>query len=285
MSNPTKPPSGQQRLGHIQVAEALNEHGFLFQLLIRQKIEKRPSDPLKANWEYVENEYPVTAVDGTETRIDLVLHHRSRLNGGLHMCLECKRPNPNHKTWLFFDRQQHPAMFFEQVVDEGDPRGRTHGLFKFGRSHTSPVFNYYLEVAIKRGSGSISSTKTIEEALRQVVAANNGLILKLLTFKSQPKRFWSVPVVVTTAELLEVEFNVEDVSLSHGMIASSKINLMPHEFIAVNYHADNCLSLKHKAWTISDLKEDLANFQTRTVFVVQSSAIDAFLSWAETVLG
>src|SRR3989442_6309608 len=72
-------------------AAALNEQGFLFQQIIREKIRNQiQGDKDKQHrWRFEASEYPVTAADGSQTRIDLVLRHGHER--GVHACLECKR--------------------------------------------------------------------------------------------------------------------------------------------------------------------------------------------------
>src|SRR4051794_28724077 len=91
------------------VAAALNEHGFLLQQIVRQKLQGRvdPEEDNQNQWEFVASEYPVTAADDSQTRVDLLLHHHQVR--GLYMCLECKRPHPRFKKWIFFDRERNVA--------------------------------------------------------------------------------------------------------------------------------------------------------------------------------
>src|SRR5262245_19822186 len=86
------------------VTAAINEHGFLLKQAVRNQVENRlPNAGISQNhWQFVATEYPVTATDGSQTRIDILLnHHRSH---GIHVCLECKRHNGRYKKWIFFDK-------------------------------------------------------------------------------------------------------------------------------------------------------------------------------------
>src|SRR5260370_36697737 len=120
---------GPLPFGPKEAAEALNEHGFLFQQVIRNEVEILGANLERGRegWNILANEYPVTAVDGTPTRIDLVL--RSQQRQGVYICLECKRPNPKYKTWLFFDQEKalpnvwKSAAFLESIKMEEQSGG------------------------------------------------------------------------------------------------------------------------------------------------------------------
>src|SRR5580658_753286 len=92
-----------------RIAAALNEQGFLFSQVIRNKIRfdiPGSGQPQKA-WKFLTEEYSVTAVDGVQTRIDLVLSNVRKT--GACLCLECKRMNPLYKEWIFSDRRRGPT--------------------------------------------------------------------------------------------------------------------------------------------------------------------------------
>lgn len=65
---PQPPPDPKQ-----VVLAALNEQGFLFQQIIREKVRNqiKGDTDTQAHWTFVACEYPVTAADGSQTRIDL----------------------------------------------------------------------------------------------------------------------------------------------------------------------------------------------------------------------
>ena len=109
------------------MATALNQQGFLFSQVIREKIRfDRPGNgqPQKA-WKFLTEEFSVTAADGAQTRIDLVLGNVR--NPGAYLCIECKRMNPLYKEWIFFDRRRRPdgspnrEAYFESFRLSGRP--------------------------------------------------------------------------------------------------------------------------------------------------------------------
>lgn len=278
---------GQNSIGPKEATEALNEQGFLFAQVVRDlvanRIEKTVSQDL---WHFVEQEYPVTSTDGAQTRIDIILCHHQVKN--VFLCMECKRPNRKYKSWLFFDRLPNDSPLHLETVDRFTPQataGRNPPQHKIDHKlakSSCDVFNYYLEAAIKRNSDNASSTDTIERAMRQLVAAQTGLISKLGTFTTPLNYFRSIPVLVTSAQLFEAEFPNERIDRANGTIEETDLKLKPLEFCAVNYHADDSLSLG-SLWQTKrkdDIKTDISYFQTRTVFIAQASALDNFLIWA-----
>ena len=272
-------------------ADAPNEQGFLFAQLIREQICNRlpdQSDPQRS-WEFVEQEYPVTAVDDSQTRIDLILRHR--ITSNVYISLECKRPNRKYKTWLFFDRLVNP-MFYLETFDQLprpnmiSPMPRQEIRRTAAGAEDCAVFNYYLEAAIKRGSDTASSTEAIEKSFRQLIAGHTGLMKKLKSFEPTPEYCRTIPVLVTTADLFEADFHAKNINLATGTIDSNHVKLNPQEFCAVNYRADDTLSMRSHLVNSNkkDVASDIAEFQTRTVFVVNARAVTNYLNWAGSAL-
>ncbi len=268
------------------VAAALNEQGYLLSGVVRDKIQNKLPGDTQTIWKYVESEYPVTATDGSQTRIDIVLR-----NGSTHLCLECKRPNPQYKRWIFFDRDQNvvPGTLSLEVYQLNGRKSGDHPAFgqhiierKRGRK-SCPVFTAYLEVLLKRDGNSglkASHTEALEEAFRQVLKGHTGLMGKLIN-RDEVGIYQSIPIIVTTAELFEAQFNYCDVSLSEGKIDQNKLKMVGMEFCAVNYHADDSLAIKsaHVSANRNDIQSDLWAAQTRSVFVVRVEAVNQFLIW------
>ena len=269
------------------VADALNEQGFLFSQRVREVIQYGNQGILQTDWAYVEKEYPVTAADGFQTRIDIVL--RNLKERGFYLCLECKRAHPAYKKWVFFDKDygtggdQPGTLFLESFRVHQRPISPsdwpTHKIESRPAPGRCPVFGFYLEVAVKR-DGRSGYTETIEDAFLQVMRGHTGMMSKILTFDSD-FRFYSVPIVVTTAQLFEVKLNSTKITLASGTIEPSDLKLEPLEYCAVTYHPNDQLSLKspYLSGPPGSIQEDILNRQTRTIFVVQADAIIQFLGW------
>lgn len=271
-----------------KAADALNEHGFLFTQIVREKIRSGFDFRKQEGWRLLGAEYPVTATDGSQTKIDMVLGHINAKD--VYVCLECKRPNPKFKVWLLFDKQS-PEFFIEEGRMEsgksysgGEPIDYRQSIStRFPAKHFS-VFNSYLEAATKISfDKKASNGETIEKALRQIIAGHTGLMEKIRGFEREPMSFYrSIPVMVTTAQLFEAEFKANDISLETGMIDASSVKLLPLKFCAVSYHSDDSLSIPRRNTNFrkGDVATDISYFQKRTVFIVNASAINDFLFWA-----
>jgi hypothetical protein len=270
---------------------ALNEQGFLFAQIIREEIcgNKLSKDPnVRHTWKVLAQEYPVTAGDGSQTKIDLVL---KKSNEERFLCLECKRPNPKYKRWLFWDkadaihRQDTANTFFVDAFHFREQKGSeykfTQGIERLRTAHNCPVFNYYVEaIENKDRQDRYSSTEALEKALLQVIRGNTGLMRKFRRF-NKTLSYRSIPVVVTTAEILALDFQQEKVSRETGMIEPADLDVRPLDYCAVLYRADDNLSVPVDEYTVapSDITVDLFSFQVRTVFVVQATAVTEFLCW------
>jgi hypothetical protein len=284
----TSPHSHEER-----VAAALNQQGFLFSQVIREKIRfDRPGSnrPQKA-WKFLTEEFSVTATDGTQTRIDLVLD--SGRNTGTYVCIECKRMNPLYKDWVFFDRRRGPGgepqmdAYFESFRLSGRPirpeAPPHHGMERCSIGQMPFIFTYYLEVAVDK-QNKPGSTETIEAAFQQITRGQAGFMAKQLEFEG-PFKAVAIPVVVTTAKLYEARFDEGQISLNAGTIEPSMLKLDPMEFCAVNYHANDQLAVRSKySPPLKTIELDMEFGQIRTVFVVQSEAILKFLDWLDTVV-
>lgn len=284
----SKPVDFASEFDSQQAADALNEHGFLFTQIVRETIRNGTGGFGQTGWKLLGTEYPVTATDGSQTKIDLVLGHIHARN--VHICLECKRPNPKFKVWLFFDKQ-NPEFFIEEGRMEtgksysgGEPIDYRQSISNHFPAKKFSVFNSYLEATAKINSDKRTShSETIEKALRQIIAGHTGLMEKLRHFEREAMSFYrSIPVMVTTAQLFEAGFSATDISLTTGTINAVSVKLMPLHFCAVNYHADDSLSIPRPNTNFrkGDVATDLMFFQNRTVFIVNSGAIDGFLYWA-----
>ncbi|MGO9245232.1 MAG: hypothetical protein ACLPT4_01955 [Verrucomicrobiia bacterium] len=272
---------------------ALNEQGFLFQQRVRETIAASYATGKDDShrWGREVIEYPVTAADNRQTRIDMVLTNHQ----GVYLCLECKRARPEYKAWAFFDKSPsansrgHDELFVELIArrpEQAEKFKQVEQRIGTIKDPACACFNSYLEMKIDR-NGRVSSTETIEDALSQVMFGQTGLMRKLLSFEKD-FFFAVVPVVVTTAQLYEAEFEIESVALDTGTLASSDLELKPLDYLVVNYHASDSLALDTKVvytpYPRSDIASDLLRWQMRSVFVVRAESINTFLKWAGKAL-
>lgn len=276
------------------VAKALNEHGFLLALRIGKEIMSGFSPRLgtKHKWHCEPVEFPVSARNGKQTRIDLVL--ASSKHKTVKLAIECKRPDPKYKLWVFFDTSRcadgagERDAFIETVRVSPGPapaaRSRDHGIRGIPAPSQWQCFNYYLESKLDM-NGKVSSTQNLEDAFGQVMLGQTGLFEKLKELHSESSVV-VVPVVITTADLVYADFKPEKVELSDGTIDHKELKLTDLPFLAVNYRANDDLAVERSQChsEISGIVEDLLRRQIRTVFVVSAKEVNRFLRELENWL-
>ena len=275
------------------IAAALNAQGFLLQHRIFTELEQGfEAEGPGHQWVFEAAEYPVTARNSKQTRIDLVLSNR-RVRG-VHLCIECKRAHPKYKAWVFFGQQPmlrnvtDPPFYLETIRYEArPPEHHDDASHRIERLRTGkPVFDYYLEAALHSQGSKVSTTSTIEAAFSQVMFGHSGLFRKLMSFQEH-NILQVIPVVVTTAQLFKAEFDDAKVKLHDGTLDSTDVSVESLPFVAVNYHASDDLAREPRFAPLErrNIQEDLTQWQIRTISVVQAVGINTFLPWLEEQLG
>ena len=276
------------------VLRALNEHGFLFQ----DRITDLFGTKNRTKWKIAATEFPISLLSHAvheETRLDLVLErHDTTHNVDWHLAIECKRANPDYKTWLFFNsrpRVEDPAgrnLYIQSGYLSGGwnnqgevPLQKYVTSFALPKAQAVPTFTFYLEARENppNKSSSSASTKTLEEAFNQVTMGLVGLGRHL--HHLQKFNFRVVPVVVTTAEVFAADFDVGQVSLERGELPATQLKLRPLDWLVVNYALGDTVA-QFAALTSnrgSNLGESLSTFLLRSIFVVRAGKLEAFVNW------
>lgn len=269
------------------VSRALNEHGFLFQSRLAQLFGP------KGLWKLVATEVPVAApLTDQETRIDLLIERAGDMVGyPWQGVIEAKRSHPDYKYWVFFDESPrlaaHPdAQLFIQSTalvsrDQDGYTRRTKRVMWLPKQNGLRTFNYYLEAKENfSGKGTRSATNsTIEDALNQVTLGAIGLADKMELLKQDFARF--VPIIVTTANIYSANYGKDDVSLDRGELAAAKLKLEELPWVCVNYALGDRLANAAQLTTniAGSLPTDVGVRSLRSVFIVQSTKLLAFLQW------
>lgn len=277
------------------IAAALNEQGYLLHHKVLGVLHTGRHDKTCGhNWVIDASEVPVSLPNDKETRIDIVLRHGGEEAVPWRIVLECKRAARDYKRWVFFSddaTSSNPLpnhYYYEKAHlvgswnHQGEPN-MWHGVEQKAGAKTCPVFAYGIEVRLDRpGSGKkCSATDAIEDAFQQVTLGQTGLALKLRS--ACTLNFQLIPVVLTTAELMSVEFEVDRVSLERGTIEQQDLKVHPRDWLAVNYRVSDVVG-RHSRFTANpsrSISSALASRQVRTVFVVQAARIQPFLAWLE----
>lgn len=297
-----------EEVGHREtedyICDALNEQGFLLQQAVKHHVTTRCDEEPQHHWLVDLEEYPVTAADGEQTRIDLVLRHKG--DEHLNLCLECKRHNPKWKTWVFWGTEaervdeKKSSMRVQTLEIPHPPRKNGERLRRYRHeiAHQGialPVFQYYLELRLeppprqgRRSEKKASSTEAIENACRQAVRGQTGLtecLYKMHIESSGSLRHRAVPVVVTTAELLTLEFDANDIDMATGTIEPGDVTATRVDFAAVGYHGDDTLGVQDpEGFGRQRLHVELDRRMSRTVFVVRANRLNEFLKWISLYL-
>ena len=277
------------------VALALNEQGFLLQQRILEEIQTPLRGALGHRWQVRAVEYPVSVGSDSDTRVDVVLTDGTLSQACWHLVLECKRSHPDYKRWVFFDRTPREPIrgdcYFVETADLGGtwaPHERPdppmmHRVDARPAVAQCGIYNFYVETRLERpNSGKkASATDAIEDAFQQVTLGQAGLGRRLREMHNL--KFRTVPVVVTTAEILVADFAATDVSLERGDLRAANLKLSPKPWVAVNYRINDTLvrqgSLTSNAGR--DVAEDVFCRHLRTIFIVQAQKISPFLEWFE----
>ena len=268
------------------VAQMLNEHGYPFHYAVLNRARELNEFNTLSPWVFEVSELPVM-VGGKDTRIDFVLRHAER---PVFLSCECKRVNPAYTDWCFFRAplvrrndfkpqfwieqwRQHPGDPFSFPL-EGVPRGSASGR------------DYHVAFPVEgpaKGNKSGGDPKeAIEAALTQASRHANGFA-KLLCDRPSLVRHTGpealiAPVVFTTARLWTSEVDLATADLTSGHVNPRDVTLTRRDWIGYQYHTSQGLRPGHTALLAAwDLSTYLVQEVMRTIFVVSTSGIDAFL--------
>lgn len=266
------------------VAAALNIHGFLFQQRLEREIQKG-SEESRHGWVLEASEYPVTAAGGKETRIDIILAlQRER---GVKVAIECKRANPRQNVWMFWGTESttHEAPRPSLHLEVGERNGRggspgaawKHRLIQLPPADF-PVCHYFID-ADSDDPHDRERGGWIDRAIGQAMFGQSGLFQKLQDY-NESDIFCAIPLIATTARLLQLDFDVDDVDLSSGRLSPDAVACRDVPAVAVNYAGNNHMALfgEEVPYKRQNIKDDLLRWQTHTYFITRAADINDFLA-------
>ena len=231
-------PHNLEEDGLKAIREAISSSGYPFQARIMREA-KDCSDNGKSEWLFDSVEFPVQ-VAGKDTRIDIVLFHKSQ---PVYLSIECKRANPQFSRWVFLklDYRRRESDTEYMMIDFARPQARADDLNALRpipggyHGYYGPILDqdraYHFAVSAKtkmpsEGNGR-SRSNDIEDAATQSCRGANGLLQHFATACSskihQGKPVGVLPCVVTTAKLYSVDKSLADTNLQDG------IPLLPSE--------------------------------------------------------
>ena len=280
----------------IKIIDGLNSQGYLFQQRCVHEVENiSPSRGWKVNVE----EYPV-AIHQRETEIDFILHNQSYRTYGI---VECKRAHPDYLIWVFIDVKKDLGTFqATRLVVREIREGRL--VYKNGIPTTirpqSEAINitldndsivtasYGLEIFTRPDKDKKPARPaTIDDACYQVFKGLGGFVFEQaeqLNKFAELVNWVYVPIVITTADLYTVEYNISDVDLKTGSISIDKINESGETkkvpWVILNYGVKESIEITtidetYHGSNASDIKR---KYKSKDVLIINSLNIRPFFS-------
>jgi hypothetical protein len=238
---------------------SLNIHGVLLQFKIAEIIAT-----YNRRLSLLHTEYPVEiSSEGkfSESRIDVlgVLFHRYNA-ANIYLIIECKKCNPEFVDWVFFPRIQKiiTKTGFDEITilrnrfvyQEANKKfyavndfvKKRTSLFELAGDCRETRGNYD---SVKNNIKTKTSNSAISEASYQVTLGTHGFAQEQIKpFLSKPlselpetlsKQSFYFPIIVTTANLYKINFELSDINLSNGEIGFDKATLEEKDFIIYEY--------------------------------------------------
>lgn len=266
---------------HRAFEVALSRHGHSFQYAVLKEA-RRLFEAGKSPWIPWVPEFPV-AVQGANTRIDLILYNHER---NIYLVCECKRANPALSNWCFA-RAPWPTetgfatqSYMETITSLED--GVKFGLL--GLVHSPRIFQVALEVkAAKKGNSSGSVRGEIEDVATQVSRGFNGLIgflggERTREFVNVGERIGFIPAIFTTAKVYATEAEVTSPDIHTGDSGPLQPSLTERDWIWYDYPQSP--GLRHNIpneHVSSNLREVVYREFIRRIAIVTPAGISEFL--------
>ena len=266
----------------------LNRHGYGLQYAVLKAAEEL-YERRRSQWAFEVAEFPV-AVKGHGTRIDFILRHRDRPQ---YLLAECKRANPALANWCFaaapyVRRDRVREDVFAEHVFVGGNLDLHSSVKSLGAA--SKAYHIALETRTTNpGDTEGTGRGAIEEAATQVCRGLNGLVQFFADRQKLPNGWPELvisPVIVTTANLWSSEVDLSAADLATGEVPLDAAELSPQQYVMLQYHLSPGIKHGVRTYGMEPLGQVLDREFIRTVHIVNSNHVGAFLSygsnaWAE----
>jgi hypothetical protein len=266
------------------VRKGVGKHGYGFQYAVLKRAGELSAQG-RSIWVFEVAEFPVGTADNP-THIDFVLRNAPAT---VYLVVECKRADPARANWCFVKAPytRRNAREGELVFQEVQHQAETLVAARPRTAYAS-IESTHLGFEIRAGTkGDGTSTgSAIKEATAQVLRGANGLLDHLFpdqrTYGGDKKNsVVFVPVIFTTARLWVAKGDLSAADLTTGSL--------PEEWGAPTrvpwlwYTHNQSPALRHRLPSSGPsavaLAEALRAEYSRTIAVVGSDGIDAFLGW------
>ncbi|MCB2146530.1 MAG: hypothetical protein KQI81_08655 [Deltaproteobacteria bacterium] len=280
---------------------SLNIHGTFFQY----QIAKTVATYKKSKLSLCHTEYPIefsNDIKQFETRIDVLGYFKkTRNDSAIYLIIECKKCNPEFVNWVFFPR-------IKQQLSNSKSNTITilqNSFYGSNNGDNSTCESGYITKEVQkidvagdcrevRGTyqGDIrnktkTSNSSISDAAYQVLLGTHGFskeqISPTLGQASLSirhifnKKIYYFPIIVTTANLYKINFDLSDINLSNGEIKLDKCKLEFTPYIFYEYPISPYLQIMHDQNPIDPylVCQDLSIF--RHILVVNSNSFTEVL--------
>lgn len=278
---------------------ALNIHGVFFERRCAVAVADTPGWKVLATNYPVEYPLPNGPIRGKESSLDIWARKESDSNFVIDSLIECKKANPDFVNWIFFPKHgaASPTRFsFALATNNIDTNHPGQWSTQIQLRHGSTDIEIASDAREVRGDymkhHGGSKTKTSNAAIqdaayqialacRAIVTEESALLLAARKSPEHPSPPWSskayVPIIVTTAELLRVDFLPDITDLSSGEIALDNATLSPVQSILYEYALPKHLQYLPSA-PLDVLKTgDTETFSRMHIMVVRADALSTFL--------
>jgi len=270
---------------------ALNEQGYIFQEACEYALKKSEKETM---WEVKASEYPVTLA-GQDTKIDIVIRWTITESPEFYALLECKRPDPSYKIWLFGAPGLHfggalcSTLGFEvRGIGSDHPHRPNRLVTQLHFKVDTHGVESWLEVK-KNSRGRTSTPQNIENAFVQVLKGIGGFAQEQLNqrMKSHTQfKTYFIPVVVTTAQLYVAYYEINNIDLSTGKLSKDKVLFGPKNqpaepvpWVLLDYGVGENVAPNPIPETYQGVDPiELQKHKIRSIFVVNSKSLIPFFS-------
>lgn len=280
---------------------ALNIHGVFFE----RRCAALVADT--ASWKVLATNYPVEFPPpngpwrGKESALDILARRDGDPSSVVDALIECKKANPEFVNWVFFPKPDCPTpspFSFAQANNKPNETGSGSWSPQVALQNGSTTLSMASDAREVRGDyaghkNDNNKTKTsnaaIQDAAYQVALATRAIIHEEISLLGKvrispdhPAPPWMskiyVPLIVTTAKLLRVDFSSRSAKLDSGEIDLHDATLTPVQSIVYEYALPK--HLQHSpAEPLQILKSGNSDMFSRMhIFVVNAEALSAFLA-------
>lgn len=244
---------------------SLNIHGVFFERKCASVVATVP------NWRVVSTNYPVeiqgrvTGGKGGESSLDVWARRDDSDGFVLDALLECKKANPDFVNWVFFPKisgTPNPGYRHTRTITKSEAEAQsnlnwTHQVVVQTGTTSEFISNDSREVRGDyvrhlRGDKTKTSNASIQEAAYQIAIAQRAIVQRDSVLLAAAQKSsgtltppWRAkaysPIIVTTANLYRVNFDIQDVNIETGEINNRSATLSPVNSLIYEYPLPNIL--------------------------------------------